>query len=78
MYVGNILVKHRYAAERTTGPLSKVCFKLGVDGLQKRSHDRDLEGRSSYGSLLPKVQHCTCISEPLPHQAFDTTYTGHR
>lgn len=51
----DLLVKYRYAAEGATGPLSKIRVKFGMYGLQKRSHDGDLEGRSGDGSLLQKV-----------------------
>lgn len=44
-------MEYRHAAEGTTGPLGKVRVELGVDGLQKWSHEGNLERRPGNGSL---------------------------
>lgn len=43
----DILVENGYATERTTRPLCKVRFELGINCLEKRAGERDLERRSS-------------------------------
>ncbi len=48
-------MKHGYAAKGTTGPLSKVFIKFGIQSLEERAHERDLERRPSYRALLYDV-----------------------
>ena len=36
-----------YAAERSTRPLRKICLELWMECLEKWSHERNLECRSS-------------------------------
>jgi len=44
-------VEDGYAAERSTRPLCKIGFELWMKCLEKRAHERNLERRSSDGTL---------------------------
>lgn len=48
---GMLLVEDRYAAKRTTSPLSKVCLEPGMESLYKGAHKGDLESRTCDGAF---------------------------
>jgi hypothetical protein len=69
-----LLVEDGNAAQLAAVPFRLVFVKLGVHGLEERSHERQFEGWPNQGALEIKVSHCIRCESATPSRNIGASY----